>query len=139
MKMMHALVVAFVCVSLHSGCGSTTPVVQSLDEVTGKVLLPQGVALKGGKLVLRPAGGLRRPVAADIQQDGTFVLDSSAEKAPVLPGTYDVYLVFDDTPQGRKLQRSVPAKYRKLTDEDSDVSVTLDETPQEVLVRLKRG
>lgn len=139
MKTTHGLVIALACVLLSSGCGSTNPVAQSIDGVAGKVLLPHGAALPGGKLVLRPAGGLRQPVVADIQQDGTFVLESSAEKSPVLPGTYDVYLVFDDTPQDRKLQRSVPAKYRKLNDEDSDVSVTLDESPREVIVRLKRS
>jgi len=66
MKTTHGLVIALAGVLLSSGCGSTNPVAQSIDEVAGKVLLPHGAVLPGGKLVLRPAGGLRQPVVADI-------------------------------------------------------------------------
>ena len=140
MKMFYVFLAAIVSVVLATGCGSSGPVVEALDEVSGKVLLPHGKPLTAGTLVLRPAGGLSRPVTAEINQDGTFVLAGGAGEAPVLPGAYEVYLVFDDSPQQRKLQRVVPTKYRKLNDEDSDLSVTLDEgAARDILVKLKRG
>lgn len=121
------------------GCGGTQPVVTGIPEVEGKVLSPQGSPLKGGTLVLRPKGGIRRAISADIETDGTFIIDGSNGNSAVLPGDYEVYVVVGDDPQTRKLRRQIPVKYQKLSDEDSDLLVSIDDSGKKLVVKLKRG
>ncbi len=121
------------------GCSGTQSVTTGISEVEGKVLSPQGSPIKGGTLVLRPLGGIRRPVSTEIEDDGTFSIDGSNGESVILPGDYEVYIVVGDNPQERKLLKQIPAKYRKLSDEDSDLLVSLDDSGKKLLVKLKRG
>lgn len=124
---------------LLSGCGSATPEIPSIQGVKGKVLLPQGKPLSGGKLMLKREGGLNKPLIAEINTDGTFKIDDNNPNCPVLEGNYEVYLIFQHTLEERKLARYVPEKYKDLADEDSDLKVTLDDANKNILVKLKKS
>jgi hypothetical protein len=121
------------------GCGSTQPAVKGIGKVEGKVLSPSGTPIAGGTLVLRPKGGIRRAVTAEISTNGSFVIEGATGNDSVLPGEYEVYIALDDSPQNQKLSRKIPLKYQRLSDEDSDLSVTLSDNGNELLVKLNRG
>ena len=120
------------------GCSSSVSEVPTVEVVQGKVLLPQGKPLKGGRLMLRREGGLNKPLIANIDENGTFKMNDDPS-CPVLEGNYEVYLIFNHTLEERKLARYVPEKYRDLGDEDSDLRVTLRNDNEKIIVKLKRG
>lgn len=121
------------------GCAQSSAVISGLREVNGKVFLSKGRPLKGGTLVLRPAGGLRPAISADIKSDGSFTIDGASEAKPVLPGEYQVFVVFDKDPKQRALRSQVPKKYQSLSDDESDLYVNIDEESEDVVVKLKQG
>ena len=120
------------------GCSSSVPEVPTIEMVQGKVLLPQGKPLNGGRLMLRREGGLNKPLIANIDEDGTFKMNDDPS-CPVLEGNYEVYLIFNHTLEERKLARYVPEKYRDLGDEDSDLRVALRNDNEKIIVKLKKG
>jgi hypothetical protein len=116
------------------GCGSGKTVPKPVANIEGKVLLPKGKPLEGGRILLK-AKGASGTVLADIDKDGSFEVDSNEV---VLQGDYEVYLVFRyNSATERKLIRYVPAKYREIGEGDSDISVTLSEDNQNITVKLK--
>lgn len=120
------------------GCSSSAPEVPTIEVVQGKVLLPQGKPLKGGRLMLRREGGLNKPLIANIDEDGTFEMNDDPS-CPVFEGNYEVYLIFNHTLEERKLARYVPEKYRDLGDEDSDLRVALRNDNEKIIVKLKKS
>jgi hypothetical protein len=131
-----AVAIIFCC---FVGCGSTQPVVKGIGQVEGKVLSPLGTPIAGGTLVLRPKGGIRRAVTAEISTNGSFVIDGTNVSDGVIPGEYEVYITLEDSPQSQKLRRQIPLKYQRLSDEDSDLLVTLSDDGNKLLVKLNRG
>lgn len=133
----------FICSVLVSvaamGCAKSSAVIPGLREVNGKVLLSKGAPLKGGTIVLRPAGGLRPAISADIKSDGSFTIDGASDKKPVVPGEYQVFVVFDKDPKHRALRSQVPKKYQSVSDDESDLYVKIDEESDNVIVKLKQG
>jgi hypothetical protein len=121
------------------GCGSAKQAEQSLSNVSGKVLLSHGRPLTGGRIFLRPEGGIRRGIAAEISEDGSFTLESSEGDAPVLPGKYEVYVVFGNDPGDQKLRRKVPRKYQKISDADTDLFVQINGDDDDLMVKLGKS
>lgn len=130
---MRSIIIAFTFLSvLLVGCGSEQAVPKPVANLEGKVLLPKGKPLQGGRILLKGNTGT---VLADIDKDGNFELDGDEV---VLQGEYEVYLVFRyNSATERKLIRYVPAKYREIGEGDSDISVTLSEDNQNIIVKLK--
>lgn len=132
---MRNIIVIFTFLSiLLAGCGSGKGVPKPVTNIEGKVLLPKGKPLEGGRILLKGkgAGGT---VLADIDKDGSFEVDSNEM---VLQGDYEVYLIFRyNSAKERKLIRYVPAKYREIGEGDSDISITLSEDNQNITVKLK--
>lgn len=122
-----------------AGCGSATPAVKLVPEVNGKVLLSKGGPLKGGRIVFRPAGGLRPAVSAEINPDGSFTIDGASERKPIVPGEYQVFVVFGKDPKHRGLKSQVPKKYQSVSEDESDHYVTIDEDANDLVVKLKRS
>ena len=119
---------------LLAGCGSGKTVPKPVANIEGKVLLPKGKPLEGGRILLK-GKGTGGTVLADIDKDGSFEVDNNEI---VLQGDYEVYLVFRyNSATERKLIRYVPAKYREIGEGDSDISVTLSEDNQNITVKLK--
>ena len=121
------------------GCGSAKQGEQSLSNVRGKVLLPYGRPLTGGRIFLQPEGGIRRGIAAKIADDGTFTLDNSEADAPVLPGNYEVYVIFGNGLSDQKLRRKVPRKYQKISDADTDLFVQIKGDNDDLMVKLRKS
>lgn len=131
--------VAAMCAVTLTGCGVAETAVKGVSEISGKVVLSKGAPLRGGRIVLRPAGGLRPAVSADIKSDGSFTIDGTAEKRCVEPGEYQVFVVFGKDPKHRAMQSQVPKKYQSVTEDESDHYVTIDEDAKNLLVKLKQS
>ena len=121
------------------GCGSAKKGEQSLSNVSGKVLLSRGRPLTGGRIFLRPEGGIRQGIAAEIGEDGSFTLNNGEGGAPVLPGTYEVYVIFGNDPSDQKLRRIVPRKYQKISDADTDLFVQIKGDNDDLMVKLGKS
>jgi hypothetical protein len=132
---MRSIIIAFTFLSvLLVGCGSGQPVPKPVANLEGKVLLPKGKPLEGGRILLK-GKGTGGTVLADIDKDGSFEVD---DNEIVLQGDYEVYLVFRyNSATERKLIRYVPEKYREIGEGDSDISITLGEDNQNITVKLK--
>ena len=117
---------------LLAGCGESTTF-KPLDQVKGKVLLPKGKPLEGGRIMLKRKDGKANPFLVQIKKDGTFEVDNEI----ILEGDYEIYLVFKRTTAERKYIKYVPAKYREIGEGDSDISVTLNEDNQDIVIKLK--
>jgi hypothetical protein len=124
---------------LATGCGAAATAEPGLAAVSGKVVVSRGVPLKGGRLVLKPVGGLRPAVSAEIRGDGSFAIDGVSQPAAVLPGEYEVYVVFGKSPKEQVLARQVPQRLQSLEDDDSGLVVRIDESAADVVIELKRG
>lgn len=124
-----ALILASV---LLTGCGQSTTY-KPLEQVKGKVLLPKGKPLEGGRIMLKRKDGKANPFLAEINKDGTFKVDNEI----ILEGDYEIYLVFKRTTAERKYIKYVPTKYREIGEGDSDISVTLTEDNQDIVIKLK--
>ena len=87
----NSCVIATVAIFLVAfvGCGSTQPDTRGLTEVEGRVLSHSGAPIKGGTLVLRPQGGIRRAITAEIGANGGFVIDGTKINNGILPGDYE--------------------------------------------------
>ena len=104
-------------------------------KVSGKVLLPNGSPLPGGTLILRPDVGLYGATAL-IQPDGTFNLQDTAENQDVVIGRYQVFVTFP-SPAQANLRKSVPRRYQETEDGDSDVYVDIQQSTENLVIRLK--
>lgn len=124
-----------VAMILMVGCGGGPPPKPPGVEVSGKLVLANGSPLSGGTLVLRPVAGLHG-ASAQIQKDGTFtLLDPSGAKS-VVPGKYQVFVVFND-PSQKALRSTVHRRYQSTEDGDSDVSVEIQTAKSDLVIRLK--
>lgn len=105
--------------------------------VSGKVLLPTGSPLSGGRLVLRPVEGIHG-ATGKVQKDGTFTLTDTDGKEAVVPGKYQVYVTFTD-PADQASKGAVNRRYQNTEDGDSDVTVEVEaKATTNLVVRLKR-
>jgi hypothetical protein len=124
---------------LVAGCGGAATAEPGLAAVSGKVFVSKGVPLTGGKLLLKPVGGLRPPVVGDIHNDGSFAIDGASQATAVLPGEYEVYIDFGSSLRDQALARQVPRRLQSLEDEDSGLIVRIGESATDVVIQLKRG
>ncbi len=121
---------------LFAGCFTSVPARPEGVAVSGKVLLPNGSALSGGTLILRPEEGIYGG-SAIIQPDGTYVLKDTSGVQGVVPGKYQVFVSFPN-PAHNKLRTSVSPRYQNSEDGDSDVFVEIEPTIASLDIRLKR-
>lgn len=91
------------------------------------------------KECLRATGVLRPPVPADINSDGSFTIERTSAKKPVVPGDYHVYVVFDRDAKHQNFRSDVPDRYQRVRDDESDLCVTTDDDSKELVAMLKRG
>jgi hypothetical protein len=119
-----------------TGCSSEGPAPRPEGvQASGKVLLSSGKTLSGGTLVLRPDSGLYGATAL-IQSDGTFSLQETSGRQDIVPGKYQVFVSFPSS-KDATLAKSVPERYQKSEDGDSDVYVEIKEGSQALEIRLK--
>lgn len=118
---------------LAAGCSmeSDAPKSATLYPVKGKVTLPGGKPLSGGRVVLVSADGLIAP-GGSVGSDGTFTIKSGddAEGAPA--GDYKVRIEPD--PAAKKGKPPFPPRY---TEEDaSGLKVVVKAEPNDLALNL---
>lgn len=117
-----------------AGCTGKAPAKPKGVEVRGKVVLAGGAPLSGGMLVLRPVDGIHG-ATAQIQKDGAFSLVDPAGAPSVVPGRYQVYVVFNGAGQNA-LRRLVNERYQNTEDGDSDVVVDIADGAPDLIIKL---
>lgn len=140
------LVLAFTVTSLLSvvlaGCGRGRPEVDLVDSVRGKVLLPTGKPLKGGRVVLRPTAalhGVAGPVTAEVASDGSFAIEGSDSGKKLAAGEYKVFVNLSGNPRLRMLRRQVPEKYQSIDDDESDLIVDLAKQAEGFVLKMNKN
>jgi hypothetical protein len=132
------------CTSMGCGTsGSETPKeAKEVSEVRGKVLLPTGRPLKGGRLILRPFGGVKNAtkVYADIDDDGTFTAKSDGAKQKIVASNYKVFISLSGDPKNRLLEKVVPEKYLDVREEDyeTDLFINLNEQTSDIVLKMTK-
>lgn len=121
--------------SVAVGCSSALPAKPEGVEVRGTVQLPGGSPLAGGTLLLRPVDGVYG-ATAQIQKDGSFVLQDPDGNKSVVPGKYLVYVLFNN-PDHNALRSKVNPRYQNSEDGDSDMVVNIQQTQSDLVIRLK--
>ena len=130
------------CVS--TGCGSSSlDGAKEVPEVNGTVLLPTGTPLKGGKILLRPCGGVRnaRKLSGDISTDGSFTIRSNDKDKTIIATDYKVFISLNTDPKHRGLKRLVPEKYQDVSEDDfeTDLFVNLAEQADGIVLKMTKG
>ena len=130
------------CVS--TGCGSSNlDGAKEVPEVNGTVLLPTGTPLKGGKILLRPCGGVRnaRKLSGDINTDGSFSIRSNDKDQMIIASDYKVFISLNTDPKHRGLKRLVPKKYQDVSEDDfeTDLFVNLAEQADGIVLKMTKG
>ena len=118
------------CVS--TGCGSSSlDGAKEVPEVNGTVLLPTGRPLKGGKILLRPCGGVRTQENCRqiLSTDGTFLFGQTIKNRKLSPTDYKVFISLNTDPSIEGLKGLVPEKYQDVSEDDfeTDLFVNLAE------------
>lgn len=127
--------------ALGAGCGAGKPNLPTIAAVNGKVLLPSGKPIPGGKLVLCPTPELQpggRRLSADLGKDGSFAIQGTEDTA-IVAGKYKVFVVVAGDPKLRSLKKSIPEKYQSISDDESDLFVELADGGKELVVKLAKS
>ena len=129
---------------LSTGCGSSSlDGAKEVPEVNGTVLLPTGTPLKGGKILLRPCGGVRnaRKLSGDINTDGSFSIRSNDKDQTIIASDYKVFISLNTDPKHRGLKRLVPKKYQDVSEDDfeTDLFVNLAEQADGIVLKMTKG
>jgi hypothetical protein len=120
--MMIGLVVA-------GGCNRNGPTLPDTVQAKGKILLPSGQPLSGGRLELKATEPPSIDAFADIQKDGTFVVQSFTKEGGAVPGNYIVvvspfdYHAKGGNPRLLPYADSIPAKYKDASSSDLKVAI----------------
>ena len=129
---------------VNTGCGSSSlDGAKEVPEVNGTVLLPTGTPLKGGKILLRPCGGVRnaRKLSGDINTDGSFSIRSNDKDQMIIASDYKVFISLNTDPKHRGLKRIVPKKYQDVSEDDfeTDLFVNLAEQADGIVLKMTKG
>jgi len=111
------------------GCGSSGPGKRTLNPAKGKVTLGTGAPLTVGTLSLEPLGVGAIPCYGKIEPDGTFELQTDADKG-ASAGKYKAYILL--TPNKRN---SVPKKFQ--SEDTSGIEVEVVSGDNNLEIKLK--
>jgi hypothetical protein len=75
---------------LLAGCTAQGPTLPTAVEAKGKILLPDGRPLPGGRVTLNPQAATEVEAFGDVNPDGTFALTTYKPGDGAVPGTYVV-------------------------------------------------
>jgi hypothetical protein len=115
---------------LLAGCTSQGPTLPTAVEAKGKVLLPDGRPLSGGRVTLNPQAATEVEAFGDVNPDGTFALTTYKPGDGAVPGTYVVtvspfnYRSKTGNPTRIANAAQIPARYGDAA--TSDLKVTIN-------------
>ena len=116
---------------------------KEVPEVSGTVLLPTGRPLKGGKILLRPCGGVRnaRKLSGDINTDGSFSIRSNDKDQKLSPRITKFLLVSILTRSIEGLKGLCQKKYQDVSEDDfeTDLFVNLAEQADGIVLKMTKG
>jgi len=133
------VVIGLMACLLATGCGKGQASIAVVEAVHGKILLPTGRPLKGGRLVLRPTSelaGVAKPISVDINKDGTFDIQESNAKGGIAAGEYKVFVSLTGNPRLKGLRRQVPEKYQSIGDDETDLLLDLKEQTENIVLKM---
>ena len=128
--MMRRAALLMIVLAVTAGCNRNGPTLPDTVQASGKILLPNGQPLPGGRLELKATEPPSIDAFADINKDGTFVVQSFTKEGGAVAGTYIVVISpFDyhakgGSPQKLPYASSIPAKYKDAS--SSDLKVTIE-------------
>jgi len=111
------------------GCGSSGPGKRVLNPAKGKVTLGTGAPLTVGTLSLEPLGVGAIPCYGKIEPDGTFELQTDADKG-ASAGKYKAYILL---PPNKR--NSVPKKFQ--SENTSGIEVEVVSGDNDLDIKLK--
>lgn len=121
------------------GCGSGSPPAAppATTPVGGKVYLPSGSVLTGGRVVFKPKIKGNQEAIGEINTDGSFKLTSYNKDDGALAGEYVVVIDKTSYKSGSavEVRANIAAKY--LNESTSDLVVTVSESQSDYPIRLK--
>jgi hypothetical protein len=128
---------------VNVGCGTSgSEALKEVSEVSGTILLPTGRPLKGGRLMLRPSSGVQGAtrLSADVNEDGTFIIQPSDVKTKIIATNYKVFVGLND-PKFRILKKQVPEKYLDVREDEfkTDLFINLDEQAGGIVLKMTKG
>jgi len=120
------------------GCNSTytPPAAPETTPVSGKVYLPNGSPLTGGRIVFKPKENGWQEASGEIGTDGTFKLSSYNKDDGARVGEYIVHIdkTSFKTGQAVTVRADVPKKY---LGDASDLVVSVTSSQTDYPIRLK--
>jgi hypothetical protein len=118
--------------TLLAGCFSQGPTLPTAVEAKGKVLLPDGRPLTGGRVTLNPQAATEVEAFGDVNPDGTFTLTTYKPGDGAVPGTYVVtvspfnYRSKTGSPTKIAGAAQIPARYGSAGTSDLKVTISPD-------------
>src|SRR5947209_5032045 len=116
-------------VALAAGCSRAGPPPPTTVPARGRVLLPDGQPLPGGRVELKPTANPAVEAFGDVDPGGSFTLTTYAPGDGSIPGTYKVvispfnYRSRSGSPTKIAAAGRVPARYREAGTSDLTVEV----------------
>jgi hypothetical protein len=118
--------------ALLAGCTSRGPTLPTAVEAKGKILLPDGRPLPGGRVTLNPQAATEVEAFGDVNPDGTFALTTYKPGDGAVPGNYVVtvspfnYRSKTGSPTKIAAAGQIPARYGDTTTSDLKVTINAD-------------
>jgi hypothetical protein len=135
--------VLLIGLAVAAGCNRSGPALPDTVQAKGKVLLPSGQPLTGGRLEFKATAPPSIDAFADVQKDGSFVVQSFTQEGGAVPGNYVVvvspfdYHTKDGNPRKIANASSIPSKYQEAS--TSDLKVSIERGQENALtLQLKR-
>jgi hypothetical protein len=127
--MLRRAAVFMIALTVVAGCRRTGPTLPDTVQAKGKILLPSGQPLSGGRLEFKATEPPSIDAFADIQKDGTFVVESFTKEGGAVPGNYIVvvspfdYHAKGGSPKPLPYADSIPGKYKDASSSDLKVAI----------------
>jgi hypothetical protein len=123
------------------GCSSSRgPTLPTAVEAKGRILLPSGQPLDGGRVELKPTGSPGVEAFADIEPNGTFTLMTYQPGDGAIPGSYKLtispYNYRSKTGSPTKIPNAASIPQRYLDAGKSDVTVEIKPSGNTLELRL---
>jgi hypothetical protein len=112
-----------------AGCQSKGPPLPTTTEARGRVLLPNGQPLRGGRVVLNPTEPSAVEAFGDIDQSGAFTLTTYKVGDGAVPGRYKVsispynYRSTTGSPVRIPEASQIPPRYLEASTSDLTVEI----------------
>ncbi len=128
---------AFILLFLASfiGCGKSLPKIESVSNVGGKILMPNGRVLKYGKLLFIPTEryDVAKSLSVEIKDDGSFKSEENLYEI-----NYKIMVLTGSGKERMYIKKYVPEKYYDREEEDSDLFVNPEVQANNLVLKMTK-